>query len=658
MAYSHLAEDRDPQLDTADPRRRGVTLRVLVLVGLLIPFDTYFIADLHRRGIEDPTIIALFWNVLFLFVALRLLNGALARFWPRRALAPQELLALWILLSIATCPTGIDTLKTSWGTMQGYAYFKSPQNDWERLFGQYVPESMTVSDPGALERLWEGDHSIFDERNWRPWLGPIARWVLLFTFLWGGSAGLAVLFRKRWVERERMSFPIVQLPFELSRPTMPSLRLAAFWIAFGLAATVNLVNGLHSFYPGIPVIPVKIGQEPALELNRYLTGHPWRAMGRVYAAFYPFGIGLGLLIPQELSLSMWVFFLLWRAEEVLVAWLGFKQATGFPYMKEQSFGGYLAILGFSLWAGRRYFHAVARRIIGRGDPAMDADEPMRYQTAFLIFLVGFVAVTLLGISIKLSAAVAIAFFVQYYIMTMIVGRIRAEMGLPTHEIERLGPTVTLGNILGPRLLGKQNLTSLSVFFGFTRGLRNLPYPLMLEGLYLGGRTGLDGRRLLIAAMAVIPLATACGYFWNLMLGYEHGIGADWNRWMPWSSQEAWRQLEGWLNADRGFDWGRTIAIVLGFGVYFGLQTVRSIWVWWLLHPAGYAVSTTYYMQHLWMPMAVAWCIKSLAAHYGGRGATRHLQAAAFGLILGDVITGSIWAVYSAITRVETYAFWP
>jgi len=81
-------------------------------------------------------------------------------------------------------------------------------------------------------------------------------------------------------------------------------------------------------------------------------------------------------------------------------------------------------------------------------------------------------------------------------------------------------------------------------------------------------------------------------------------------------------------------------------------------VWWPLHPAGFAISTTYYMQHLWMPMLVAWAGKSLMARYAGRGGTRHLQAVAFGLILGDVMTGSIWAIYSAITRVETYAFWP
>lgn len=658
MAQLPWQQDRAQELSAADPRRIGVTARVLLLVGILIPINAFFMADLHRRGIEDPTVIALFWNVLFLFVMLRLLNELFMRLSPRRALAQQELLALWILMSIATCPAGIDTVKTSWGTMQGYAYFQSPQNNWEALFGQYVPESMTVSDMGALDRLWRGDYSIYEERNWRPWLGPVLRWTLLFTFLWGGSAGLAVIFRKRWVERERMTFPIVQVPFEVSRPRIPSIRTAAFWTAFGLAVTITLVNGLHSLYPGIPQIPVKMGQEPIFDLQRYLTGHPWRAMGRVYATSYPFGIGLGLLIPQDLSLSMWLFFLLWRIEAVVVAWLGWTGAQGFPFMKEQSFGGYLAILGFSLWAGRDYFKQVWQRILGRGDPAYDADEPMRYQTAFLIFIAGFVAVTMLGVSIKLTIAVAIAFFAQYYIMTMIVGRIRAEMGLPTHEIERLGPTVMQGNMLGHRLLGTQNLTSLSVFFGFTRGMRNIPYPHMLEGLYLSGRTGFSGRRLLIASMVVIPIATAFTYFWNLRLGYEHGIGADWNRWMPWSSQEAWKQLERWITADEGFSIGPALATVFGFAFYFGLQTVRSIWVWWPIHPAGFALSTTYYMMFLWMPMLLAWLTKSIVSHYGGRGTVQHLQAAAYGLILGDVMMGSVWAVYSAVTRVETYSFWP
>ncbi len=254
--------------------------------------------------------------------------------------------------------------------------------------------------------------------------------------------------------------------------------------------------------------------------------------------------------------------------------------------------------------------------------------------------------------------VSVAFFVQYYLMTMIVGRIRAEMGLPTHEIERLGPTVMQGNILGLNNLGAQNLTSLSLFFGFTRGLRNIPYPHMFEGIYLSDRLGADSKKMLVASMCFVPVGIFFAYFWYLYLGYRYGWGADWSPWMPWSSQEAWRQLTGWLTSPKGFHWGRTIATGVGFVIYFGLMVVRTRWVWWPIHPAGFAISTTWYMSHMWTPMLIAWSTKSLVARYGGLRAVRALPAIAFGLILGDVMTGAGWTIYSLITRVNTYAFWP
>jgi hypothetical protein len=37
---------------------------------------------------------------------------------------------------------------------------------------------------------------------------------------------------------------------------------------------------------------------------------------------------------------------------------------------------------------------------------------------------------------------------------------------------------------------------------------------------------------------------------------------------------------------------------------------------------------------------------------------RTLTAAAYGLILGDITTGALWILYSMITRVNVYAFWP
>ena len=648
----------DQILPDGDYRRRGVTLRVLVIAALLAPVNAWFMADLHRRGIEDPTVVSLFWNCLVLLVLLRLVNELIARLSPRVAFSQAEMIAFYILISVSTCASGLDTLKTNFATMQGYAYFATEENGWRELFGDYVPPSMTVSDLPALDRLWRGDSSFFEPRNLRVWMPPLIRWWVFFTLLWGAPAGLAVIFRKRWVERERMSFPIVQLPLEISRPAIPSLRVRWFWVAFGAAALINLLNGLHVLYPGVPDIPVKIGQGESMNLARCFVGRPWNAVGRFHMCLYPFITGLALLLPQEMSLSLWLFYLLWKVEAILVSWLGWTNVREFPFMKEQSFGGYLAIIGFSLWAARPYFRAVGRRILGGGDPAMDAHEPLRYQTAFIIFAVGLAVVTIFGVEIKLALSVALGFFVQYYLMTMIVGRIRAEMGLPTHELERLGPTVMQGNVLGADILGTQNLTSLSVFFGFTRGLRNIPYPFMLEGLYASERLGADSRRLLLATIFFVPLSTVAAYVSYLHLGYHYGIGADWNKWMPWSSQEAWRQLAGWLSAPQGFNWGRTIAVGVGFSLYFGLQQVRSLWVWWPIHPAGLAISTTWYMAHMWTPMLIAWVMKSLVARYSGRGGVRGLMAVAFGLILGDVMTGAVWTIISAITRVETYAFWP
>jgi hypothetical protein len=641
-----------------DYRRRGLTLRVLIIALVVAPLNAYFMTDLHRRGIEDPTVVSLFWNCLFLLVLFRMLNSLLQRWAPRAAFSPAEMLCFFILLSVSTCASGLDSLKTYFSTIQGVAYFATPENKWMDMFGKLLPPSMTVSDMPALDRLWNGDSSIFDPRNYKVWLPVMLRWWVFFVALWGGSLGMIVIFRKRWVERERMSFPIVQLPFEVSRSPMPSLKHPAFWAAFGVAALINLFNGLHAFYPAFPQIAVKLWQSPALDLSKYFVGRPWNAVGTFQICFYPFIIGLGLLLPQELSLSLWLFYLLWKVQNIAVAWLGWTATPEFPFCKEQSFGGYLALLGFALWAGRGHFKMVAERIMGGGDPKEDEREPLRYRAAFLLCMAALIYVVAVGVSIRMAFWVSVAFFVQYFVMTMIVGRIRAEMGLPTHELERLGPTVVQGNILGANILGTQNLTSLSLFFGFTRGIRNIPYPHVFEGVYLMDRLGADSRKLLLACLGFVAVGQFCANFWYLHLGYQYGIGSDWNQWMPWSCQEAWNQLGGWLNNPHGFAWGRVIAMVVGFIFYFGLMVVRTTWVWWPIHPAGFAISTTYYMDHMWMPMLVAWLAKVIVARYSGIRGVRSLAAVAFGLILGDVMTGAAWTVYSAITRVNSYAFWP
>ncbi len=668
-----LSESSDAKGTPTDYRNRGVTARILVIALLIAPLNSYFMAYLNGpRGIEDPTVVSLFWNIVFLLFVFRLINAALLRWFPRAAFSPAELISFFILLSVANCTSGQDTLKTTWATMMGAFKYASPENHWQDLFIRYIPHGMVVSDTGALDRLWNGDSSIFDKRNYLIWVGPMFRWWLFYVALWTAPVGLSVILRRRWVDRERMSFPIVQLPLELTKPRIPLLRHPAFWVAVGITVCINTINGLHSLYPAVPLLPIKIWSSDVNNLEKFFVGRPWNAIGTFYVCFYPFIIGLGLLLPQELSFSLWFFYLFWKAEAIVIAWMGLDKTPEFPYMKEQSFGGYIAILGFSLWAARGYlrdvWHTVLRpgsvRAADKGDrnwgasASMDEHEAMSYRTAVLIFLGCLAYLVGVGLSQKMASGVVIAFFVQYYFMTLIVGRIRAEMGMPTHELERLGPTVMQGNILGVNLLGVQNLTGLSLFFGFTRGIRNIPLPHQFESLYLSEKTGGDPKRLLWASMLMIPVGLAGAYFWNLYLGYKYGLGAGWAPWMQWSCTEAWNQLGGWLGNPQPVQWGRIAASGIGFGVYFGLMLLRTRWVWWPLHPAGFALSTTWYMAHMWTPMLIAWLLKRTSVRYLGRAGIRALMSAAFGLILGDIITGSFWLLWGLAFHVPTYAFWP
>ena len=117
-------------------------------------------------------------------------------------------------------------------------------------------------------------------------------------------------------------------------------------------------------------------------------------------------------------------------------------------IRDRSYGGYVALLVFSLVAGRQYYIRVARQVIGLVRMPADRSEPMSYRAATGLFLAGAAYVVYVGVQQHMAWWVSGLFFAQYFLLTAIIGRLRAETGIPSHEIERLGPTVMLGNILG------------------------------------------------------------------------------------------------------------------------------------------------------------------------------------------------------------------
>ena len=86
--------------------------------------------------------------------------------------------------------------------------------------------------------------------------------------------------------------------------------------------------------------------------------------------------------------------------------------------------------------------------------------------------------------------------------------------------------------------------------------------------------------------------------------------------------------------------------------------MRTYFLWWPFHPAGYAICTQFGAEYYWSAIMIAWLIKTLVLRYGGYRAYRKTLPLMFGLVLGEYCMGAFWSVLSVILRQHTYDFAP
>ena len=95
-----------------------------------------------------------------------------------------------------------------------------------------------------------GESSLYLAENLQLWWKPVIAWsgfiiVLLFT-----AFCINAILRKQWIEAERLSYPIIELPQQMT--TTDFFRNRLMWAGFILAGGMDLINGLHFLFPVIP----------------------------------------------------------------------------------------------------------------------------------------------------------------------------------------------------------------------------------------------------------------------------------------------------------------------------------------------------------------------------------------------------------------------
>lgn len=634
---------------------KAITWRSLLIGFGLIPINALWIVHTEVvRYAGHPTTMSLYFNVVFCLVILILLNAPLKRFRPRWALTPGELLVIYTVLSIGSCMVGHDLYQVLIATLVHPFRFATPENRWESLFFQYLPRFLMVSDKEVLKGYFEGHSTLYAPEHLRAWLRPVLYWTAFFGALFFATLCLNVLLRKQWAERERLAFPIIELPLAMSRQGTAFFRERLMWLGFGIAAVVDIINNLSANLPYVPAIPIR-----TYNLGQILVTRPWNAIGWTPIAFFPCIIGLAFLLPLDLSFSCWFFFWYWRLQRVLSSAMGWTQERpDMPYINDQSAGAFLGVAVFVLWIARGYFRHVVRRALGLSSEVSDAHEPLGYRWALLGVVGGFLFVVWFMRKAGMSLEVAIPGFLIYFALSLAVNRIRAEMGSPAHDLHFAGPDQMIPRVWGISNLNKQDLTLFALWWGFNRAYRSHPMPHQIEGFKLAEVVGYDARRL-FWVMWVTVLFGSVVAFWALLHVY-YDIGAYSGKMVgpaTWFGWEPYNRLQSWLTAWPERDEFSTLFTVVGFLGCMFLMVMRTRVLNWPFHPVGYAVSSSWSMSWMWMAIFLAWLAKSFILRTWGLKGYRTALPFFLGLILGEFIVGSIANILGLVFGWQIYRFW-
>jgi len=594
--------------------------------------------------------------VFMLAVFAGLLNPLLSRFFPRFALSGREQILLYIMLSIGSPIASIGLVHFIFSVVMAPGYHATPENHWDLFLGSY-PRWFGILDPQQSLHFWEGSA---DGVPWAWWLRPMVAWSVFVLALNLGMYSLIVLVHQQWIRNERLTFPLVYLPLELTAVEQDHAyskiwRDSTFWMGFTIAIIPHLFCGLHTYFPAVPEIPFK----GAINLTRDVAP-PWRHLGAMPINFYPGMIGFAALLPLDVSFSVWVFFVIERFLTMFGTVSGLTAATSggatsFPFSPEQSVGAWLALTGTALWMARHHLRNVLF-----GSKLTSPEDVRMHRQALAGFAFCLLILTAWSSMAGMNAFVAAVLFILFFALVLALARIRGEAGVGCISGPMM-PQDLMMLVTGSRAYSVKDLTVMSTYRWFTVEFRGAPTVMgyQLEALKMADAVHAPARSVTWGVILATVLTMAFATYVTLNVIYQHGAIAL-NAWrFTQVPRDAFNMLVSWIQVPRERDWLRIQAVLFGAGMLVALATLRMKVLWWPLHPIGYAVGfTKRTVPWIWFSFFFGWALKAITLKVGGHKWHQRLPALCLGLILGDFFMGGIFGVVGALVPQAGYQAFP
>jgi len=586
--------------------------------------------------------------VLFLVVAL---TAPLRFVAARLRLRPWELLIIFIISTVFTSVGAHGMMGYLIPMLPSLQYYATPENNWESFF-QYVPWWLTVHDHSAVKAFYEANGTLYSMATLRAWVVPLAFWLPFTALIVLGEWAICNLVSEQWVSRERLTFPLAQLPLAMASagPYKGLWANRLMWVGFAIPVVLQSMNFLNYLYPSVPTVWLK-----ARPVATSLTAMPWAAMRPLYIAFYPFVIGIVFLLSLETSLSCWLFYWITRAERVVAVAMGL-QAGGeginqLPLINQQGTGALLAIAAAALLLT---FRSIRKSRLEQPE-GVQVISSRSSLTVFGVALVGLVGMSWIS---GLPIIFGLSFFLLRWLIALAWARVAAETGCGWTDQSHATIYEAIIAFTGTTALRPTALPMFATFDNFDVYADSRTVQLLTAHKF-SEIAGIPRRHLRNAVLVAVGVSVLWTAWVHLDIYYRHGAAmAVMRGWYTSRGARPWRILNGWLLRPEhpdlwqmfGYLWGAGMALLLRYALF----RIPS----WPFHPIGYAVAHTDSMNYMWMPFLIGWLAKFLVLRYAGVKVYRGVVPFFLGLTLGDVVVAGLWGIYGVSVGQRMYMHFP
>ena len=222
---------------------------------------------------------------------------------------------------------------------------------------------------------------------WAAWLVPLVAWGSAMLAIYLLMIATMVVFRRPWVEQERLVFPLAQVPLEMLRGNdegiFPELfRNPLMWVGFALPFAIQVLDGLNHYFFYVP--EVRLVFDPLTLFRDSVRLH----------IFVNFAIiGVAYFLNLNVAFSVWFFPPVKPLPDRIFNVIGFQvkghneALTGSSVaLSHQGMGAMLVLVAAILWTARGHLRQVFSAAFRRGVQADDGDEILSYRAAVWLWI--------------------------------------------------------------------------------------------------------------------------------------------------------------------------------------------------------------------------------------------------------------------------------